>query len=1203
MLYLHILQALIKLNQFTYNVHFHCTINLLSFVVQHKKMKHLLLVAALFFMGKVVAQNLQFKNLCSQVYSAYPQMPKGVLEAVAFTQTRIQYLDGSEQVSCLGLPQAHGYLGLFEDGKNYFKANMLQVASLSQSTVAEIKMNRYKELESYTKAFLALFNQDSTNNFGLKIRNTLFKLSALPETGIVNEFARSSEVYEIMKWMNKADFASEYDFVVYQFSASEWFGIDNAGVLSSTKIQFLETGITGVNGQTYVPKKTKGTAETKSTEYGPAIWNPAPSCNFSSRNGTAISAITIHTIQGTYAGAISWSQNCSSSVSYHYVVRSSDGQITQMVIEANKAWHVGSENPYTIGYEHEGYVSQTGWYTTALYNASAALSRDICNSGYGINPLRTFYGAATTGTNTLGSCIRIKGHQHYPNQTHTDPGIYWDWELYYRLVNNAPTQTVLTTSTGSFYDTGGSGGSYANDERYFTLIQPSGATTVTLNFSAFNTEANWDYLYIYDGATNAAPLIGVYTGTNSPGTITSTGSSLLLEFRSDCATVSSGWAATWNSTVVQPAQPDITAPTTAISVPTTWITQNFTANFTDADNTGGSGLEKAFYQVIDYDGADWRANSQKGFFSDNFDLTAINADWTSAQGTWAISNGALVQSDEANANTNLYAFLNHGLSNRYLYHWAGAMNGTGTNRRAGLHYFCDDPTLPNRGNSYFVYFRLDNAKVQLYKVTNDVFTMVSEVSFTFVAGQWYDFKVAYDRITGKHQVYIDNSLVQSWVDTAPLASGNYFSLRSGNCVYQVNNMKVYRSRYPSVTVSVGATSDLRYQSVNPSTQAGRVKSIVQDSVGNLSSIISQDVLVDWTPPSDVVSINDGTSSDISTTTSTSTLEANWTSSTDQHSDVARYWYAIGTTPGGTNVVNWTDNFWNTSVSVSGLSLTLGTTYYVSVKVENGAGLISNVTSSNGQQVVAPTNPPVANFIAQNTYVCVTDSMMLTNTSIDATSFAWTATGALNPTSNAVNPYFQFPVTGTYTVQLIAYGPNTSDTTSQAIYVQVSPLNSALFTVSNDTLYVPNTTLTCTNNSTNANGYAWTFGDGTSSTDTNPWHTYSGSGTYIVQLIAVNDACPQDTTTQTILVINNLGLGENALSTITLYPNPVEDILQVDFSEVGGFVQIYDVAGRLVLEQQLKTSTMQVIVKDWAAGTYLLNFSSVDKQESVQFVKR
>ncbi|MEJ7698377.1 MAG: N-acetylmuramoyl-L-alanine amidase [Pyrinomonadaceae bacterium] len=95
----------------------------------------------------------------------------------------------------------------------------------------------------------------------------------------------------------------------------------------------------------------------------------------------AVTHVTIHTTQGSYTSAINWFKNCAAGVSAHYVIRSSDGQITQMVREADKAWHVGTSNGYTVGIEHEGYVSDPGtWYTDAMYNASALLSRDILNS-------------------------------------------------------------------------------------------------------------------------------------------------------------------------------------------------------------------------------------------------------------------------------------------------------------------------------------------------------------------------------------------------------------------------------------------------------------------------------------------------------------------------------------------------------------------------------------------------------------------------------------------------------------------------------------------------------------------------------------------------------------------------------------------------------------------------------------------------------
>src|SRR3546814_10857401 len=48
-----------------------------------------------------------------------------------------------------------------------------------------------------------------------------------------------------------------------------------------------------------------------------ARWVTSP--NYSSRSGTAVREVAIHTMQGSYAGSISWFQNSSSQVSAHYL--------------------------------------------------------------------------------------------------------------------------------------------------------------------------------------------------------------------------------------------------------------------------------------------------------------------------------------------------------------------------------------------------------------------------------------------------------------------------------------------------------------------------------------------------------------------------------------------------------------------------------------------------------------------------------------------------------------------------------------------------------------------------------------------------------------------------------------------------------------------------------------------------------------------
>lgn len=151
------------------------------------------------------------------------------------------------------------------------------------------------------------------------------------------------------------------------------------------------------------------------------IWKAAHPTNYAtgSRGRGTITHLVIHVMQGTYAGSISWAQQKHDGPSAaHYYVRSSDGEITQMVKDKDIAYHARSANSYTIGIEHEGYVSDPKkWFTSTMYNQSAKLAALMCYT-YGIPVDRS----------------HIKGHSEYPNQTHTDPGSGWDWTTYMRYV-------------------------------------------------------------------------------------------------------------------------------------------------------------------------------------------------------------------------------------------------------------------------------------------------------------------------------------------------------------------------------------------------------------------------------------------------------------------------------------------------------------------------------------------------------------------------------------------------------------------------------------------------------------------------------------------------------------------------------------------------------------------------------------------------
>lgn len=400
---------------------------------------------------------------------------------------------------------------------------------------------------------------------------------------------------------------------------------------------------------------------------------------------------------------------------------------------------------------------------------------------------------------------------------------------------------------------------------------------------------------------------------------------------------------------------DVTAPTVSISTPNLWDTTTFVASFTDIDNSGGSGVEKSFYQVSDYNGTEWRANAGRGFFNDDFNGPAIHTDWTSKTGVWSAATGSLLtQSDEVNSNTNLYAALTQTtVSNRFLYNWTGTMSGSGTNRRAGFHFFCDAPDSTERGNSYFVYFRLDNSRIQIYKVVNNSWGTgpVENVTYSFTPNQAYDYKVSYDRTTGIIKVYVNNVLAAEWTDTSPINTGTHVSFRSGNCIYKVDNFKAYRSRNTTASIFTGSVSTnyIRFQNQNPTSPAAKIRTIVTDVSGNLSTVVTKNINVDWTNPSMVSSLNDGTATDIDTTNNGTQLQANWAAATDVHSNIKNYYYAVGTTVGASNIVGWTSiTAPSNSITITGLSLVQSQKYFVSVRSENFATLKSPVLTSDGQ---------------------------------------------------------------------------------------------------------------------------------------------------------------------------------------------------------------------------------------------------------------
>ncbi|MEW2490407.1 peptidoglycan-binding protein [Streptomyces sp. NPDC048411] len=158
-------------------------------------------------------------------------------------------------------------------------------------------------------------------------------------------------------------------------------------------------------------------SRTQSPDYPSALWAPADPNNFTKGRSAPINKVIIHVTQGSYSGSISWFQDPTSEVSAHYVIRSSDGQITQMVRNSDTAYHARGANAWALGIEHEGFIDDPSWFTDAMYRSSAALTSALCDR-YGIPKDRA----------------HIIGHSEAAGSDHTDPGTYWDWARYMSYV-------------------------------------------------------------------------------------------------------------------------------------------------------------------------------------------------------------------------------------------------------------------------------------------------------------------------------------------------------------------------------------------------------------------------------------------------------------------------------------------------------------------------------------------------------------------------------------------------------------------------------------------------------------------------------------------------------------------------------------------------------------------------------------------------
>lgn len=213
-------------------------------------------------------------------------------------------------------------------------------------------------------------------------------------------------------------------------------------------------------------------------------------------DGQDIRYIVIHDIEGSYQDGVNTFLG-QSYVSAHYVVRSSDGHIAEMVRPKDIAWQAGNWyiNSHSIGIEHGGTaVDGAAWFSEQMYHASAKLVKYLA-ARYDIPIDRE----------------HILGHDNVPGTSasgetnmHWDPAAYWDWGHFFDLLGKPinPSHGKITSDVVTInpnFHTNTPPLTYGSDE----LIPQSS-----------------NFVYLRTGPSFDAPLFGdpALHGNRAPGT-------------------------------------------------------------------------------------------------------------------------------------------------------------------------------------------------------------------------------------------------------------------------------------------------------------------------------------------------------------------------------------------------------------------------------------------------------------------------------------------------------------------------------------------------------------------------------------------------------------------------------------------------------------------------------------------------------------
>lgn len=389
-------------------------------------------------------------------------VPVELLKAVAYVETGWQHVEGEHDE--LGRDAGGGVFGLWGD-------NLERGARAAGLDVAEVLVDKDANIHAAAARLAELAAQHGVTTSDLMAwRPVLADFAQIPD-----DEARAGYVDEVLR------------------------------VLATGASAIAEDGtvIATINAHADIPMPDL-TPYAGGGDYAGAVWRPSP--NYNSRGGYKVSLVVIHSCEGNYAGCWGWLRNSAAGASAHYVVKENGGEITQLVRESQRAWHVAatyqcsragnqqcnrngvSTNSFSVGIEHAGFASQKTW-QNGLIEASAKLTCDI-----------------TKRHGVVRDRNHIVSHGQLQPYNRTDPGPNWPWSHY---IDRVKAHCGSGGSSGG----GGGGGSTGG-----TIIVDSNQANNNASVAKFELSGSWTAANSTPGYYGSGYYFAATSATSAPAT-------------------------------------------------------------------------------------------------------------------------------------------------------------------------------------------------------------------------------------------------------------------------------------------------------------------------------------------------------------------------------------------------------------------------------------------------------------------------------------------------------------------------------------------------------------------------------------------------------------------------------------------------------------------------------------------------------------